>query len=73
MVVSGPDVGAGHPGGWLGPSQGWISSSPRSGCGVGSVAQGGRCPGVRPKHLSEPPESPGEPVIRRFHAELGRG
>ena len=30
VVVSGPDAGAGHPGGWLGPSQGWISSSPRA-------------------------------------------
>ena len=47
VVVSGPDVGAGHPGGWLGPSQGWISSSPRSGCGVGSVARGGRHPVIR--------------------------
>ena len=27
-----------------------------------SVAQGGRCPGVRPKYLFEPPESPGEPL-----------
>ena len=48
VVVSGPDAGAGHPGGWLGPSQGWISSSPRSGCGVGSVARGGRHPGPPP-------------------------
>ena len=24
VVVSGPDAGDGHPGGWLGPSQGWI-------------------------------------------------
>ena len=29
VVVSGPDVGAGHPGGWLGPSQGWISPPSR--------------------------------------------
>ena len=52
VVVSGPDAGAGHPGGWLGPSQGWISSSPRQPLRAKSVAQGGRCPGVRPKHLS---------------------
>ena len=42
VVVSGPDVGTGHPGGWLGPSQGWISSSPRSGCGCGKRGRGGR-------------------------------
>ena len=40
VVVSGPDAGDGHPGGWLGPSQGWIPPPSReSGCGVGSVAR----------------------------------
>ena len=29
VVVSGPDAGAGHTGGWLGPSQGWISPPSR--------------------------------------------
>ena len=45
MVVSGPDAGAGHPGGLLGPSQGWIPPPSRSGCGVGSVARDGGAPG----------------------------
>ena len=47
VVVSGPDVGAGHPGGWLGPSQGWISPPPRSGCGGGKAWHGRTTPRAR--------------------------
>ena len=46
VVVSGPDVGDGHPGGWLGAFSGLdIAFVPESGCGVGSVTRGGRRPG----------------------------
>ena len=73
VVVSGPDAGAGHPGGCWGLLRAGYRLRPAQPLRAKSVAQGGRCPGVRPKHLSEPPDSPGEPVIRRFHAELGPG
>ena len=52
-MVSSPDAGDGHPGGWLGPSQGWISPPSRSGSGCGKRGTGGRR-GARPKYLSGP-------------------
>ena len=68
MVVSGPDVGAGHPGGWLGPSQGWISPSPRSGCAGEKHATGRTAPRAALYTLSRRPREARGGVATAFPA-----
>ena len=74
VVVSGPDVGAGHPGGWLGPSQGWISPPSRRAVAGWEAWHGSDGAPGRPIHpLPAARRSTESRFYRPFHPFYGRG